>query len=401
MPTSVEYQWLRNGQVISSATDSTYELTQSDVDMTISVKLLAKRVGYISTEVISESTSLIQDSFRVVQTPSVSGVPQIGKTLLADEGEYFPAPNEYSYQWLRNGIPIMGANQREYVLSSEDFESTVSVTVIPILEGYYPDEHGSSNLLFVTGASSRLFNAGLLISDTQFFNGNAMSQTAVQNFLNEQVPNCEIGAGNPLRDPGIPFGNSYVATDCLPDFTQSTPDMAQQIGVCNSYQGAINETAASIIHKVGISCGISQKVLLSLIEKEQGLVTDTWPTERQYGFATGFACIDNGLPCPSDQSGFFYQVWSAAKQLKKYGSPPFTWYPVGQTVQINYSPNPSCGSSPVVIANRATAALYYYTPYTPNVAALSNLYGVGDNCSSYGIRNFWRLYFQWFGNPTG
>ena len=52
-----------------------------------------------------------------------------------------------------------------------------------------------------------------------------------------------------------------------------------------------------------------------------------------------------------------------------------------------------------MLANAATAALYYYTPYQPNAAALANLYGTGDSCSAYGNRNFWRLYRDWFGDP--
>jgi len=49
--------------------------------------------------------------------------------------------------------------------------------------------------------------------------------------------------------------------------------------------------------------------------------------------------------------------------------------------------------------NAATAALYNYTPYQPNKAALDNLYGSGNSCSAYGNRNFWRMYNDWFG-PT-
>jgi LysM repeat protein len=53
----------------------------------------------------------------------------------------------------------------------------------------------------------------------------------------------------------------------------------------------------------------------------------------------------------------------------------------------------------VAIKNQATAGLYYYTPYTPNDIALVNLASVGDSCSAYGNRNFWRVYNYWF-NPT-
>ncbi|MBC7404826.1 MAG: hypothetical protein H7252_03970 [Cytophaga sp.] len=51
--------------------------------------------------------------------------------------------------------------------------------------------------------------------------------------------------------------------------------------------------------------------------------------------------------------------------------------------------------------NQATAGLYNYTPYQPNTAALANLYGTGDSCSAYGNRNFWRMFYDWFGSTTG
>jgi hypothetical protein len=35
-----------------------------------------------------------------------------------------------------------------------------------------------------------------------------------------------------------------------------------------------------------------------------------------------------------------------------------------------------------------TPALDNHTPYEPKTAALANLYGSGDSCSSYGNRNF-------------
>jgi hypothetical protein len=241
------------------------------------------------------------------------------------------------------------------------------------------------------------FRAGNIISDENFFDTDAMSVSEVQAFLESRVPNCTINNGQPSRAAGASFGSTVIADTCLKDYSQATPNMAEQPGICSAYQGSSSESAASIIAKVGEACNISQKVLLVLLEKEQSLVTDTWPTVRQFTQATGFACYDNGQPCATEYSGFFYQVWSAARQFQRYGSSPFTWHPVGGTSNILYQANASqCGSQPVLIENRATAALYYYTPYTPNAAALANLYGTGDQCSSYGIRNFWRLYRDWF-----
>ena len=54
-------------------------------------------------------------------------------------------------------------------------------------------------------------------------------------------------------------------------------------------------------------------------------------------------------------------------------------------------------SSPVYIQNQATANLYYYTPYQPNAAAIRAGYGEGDGCSSYGNRNFFQYFTDWFG----
>jgi hypothetical protein len=252
------------------------------------------------------------------------------------------------------------------------------------------------------------FDAGNIISDAKFFDGYALSAGEVQSFLNSKVTNCTIDNGQPSHAAGAPYYSSSgalystVATKCLKDYTQSTPNMVGQAGLCSPYTGRSSESAATIIANIGEACNVSQKVLLVLLEKEQSLVRDTWPLVRQYDSATGFACYDNGQPCVGGYAGFFYQVWAAALQFQRYGSGSFTWYPVGQVSNILYQANnTSCGTRSTLIANRATAALYYYTPYTPNAAALSAGYGLGDACSAYGNRNFYQLYVDWFGSTQG
>ena len=229
------------------------------------------------------------------------------------------------------------------------------------------------------------FSAGNIISDYNFYNGSAMSAAEVQQFLNNQVTTCKAG---------------YT---CLKSYSQTSTTMAAN-AMCSQYTGAAGESAATIIYKVGVACGISQKVLLVTMQKEQGLVTATAPTSGAYSIAMGYACPDTS-GCDTTYYGFFNQVYWAAWQFKRYGNPPgtsnyFTWHPVGQVSQVQYNPNTACGSSGVLIQNAATAALYYYTPYQPNAAALANLYGTGDGCSSYGNRNFWTFYTDWFGSTT-
>lgn len=228
------------------------------------------------------------------------------------------------------------------------------------------------------------FSAGRIISDQVFFNTGTMSQASIQSFLTAKEQGCSAAYGYP----------------CLKDYTQSTSTRAVSYGRCSGYDGAANEPASQIIYKVSKACGINPQVLLVLLEKEQGLVSSKAPTSWKYQAATGYGCPDTSA-CNSLYYGFYNQVYRAAWQLKEYVVDPGYWrYHIGD-VAVQYSPNAACGSSVVKIENGPTAALYNYTPYQPNRAALNNLYGPGDACSAYGNRNFWVYFNNWFGSPTG
>jgi hypothetical protein len=144
-------------------------------------------------------------------------------------------------------------------------------------------------------------------------------------------------------------------------------------------------------------------VLLVTLQKEQGLVAASTPTSDMYRKAMGYACPDTGAGCDAYYNGFFNQLYSAAKQFQRYRANPTGYgYVVGRTNYIQWHPNAACGSSGVVIKNQATRSLYIYTPYQPNAAALAAGYGMPPvaqrACSSYGNRNFWLYFTDWFGS---
>jgi len=227
------------------------------------------------------------------------------------------------------------------------------------------------------------FDAGNIITDENFYNGSALTQAGVQAFLDG-------------RNPGT--CTSVTGTACLETYTTTSFDRPSN-ALCQSYEGVVNERASSIIAKVGQACGISQKVLLVLLQKEQSLVGIRNPTPATYASATGFGCPDDAA-CNPAEAGFFNQVYYAAFQFKNYGTANWAGrFPVGATSNIQYNPNTLCGSAPVTVSNKATQALYIYTPYQPNAAALNNPYGTGDDCSAYGNRNFSTIYSGWFGDP--
>jgi putative cell wall-binding protein len=230
------------------------------------------------------------------------------------------------------------------------------------------------------------FNAGTIIDDSNFYNGNAMSQAQIQTFLEEKEPGT---CGNTL---------------CLKLYTETTPSRPQLVSSstgrvrCNAYTGGTNDTAAAIIFKAQQACGISAKVILVTLQKEQGLVTKTAPSSAAMQRAMGYGCPDTA-PCAVTTLGFGNQVYTGALQLNTYRAANFGMQPGLHT--IAYNPTASCGTKSVQVTNYATAALYNYTPYTPNDAALANLYGTAPPCGAYGNRNFWVYYSTWFGDPQG
>jgi hypothetical protein len=240
--------------------------------------------------------------------------------------------------------------------------------------------------------SGSSFNSSRIIDDSVFFDSNSMGAQDVQAFLSSKVPNC---------DTNHEAGGGYTPPfTCLKDYRQNIQGKSADAYCTGAVSGGM-KSAAQIIKDVSVACSISPKVLIVLLQKEQSLITDTWPWPNQYEKATGYACPDTA-PCDPEFAGFFNQIWYAARQFQRYVKQPQSFnFASGKTSFVSYQANnPGCGGTNITIQNSATAALYNYTPYQPNAAALNNLYGTGDTCSAYGNRNFWRLFSDWFGSPV-
>lgn len=228
------------------------------------------------------------------------------------------------------------------------------------------------------------FNPGLIIADDEMTDSASLTADEIQDFLDTRGAGCS--------------GDS-----CLAAKTFDTNDEKKD-SLCDGYTKASGQTAAQIISGVATSCGINPKVLIVMLQKEQGLVTAANPTDKNYTIAMGLSCPDDG-DCDAAYYGFFNQVFGAAHRLKYYQAhfKDYNYRPK-QTAYIQYNPDKSCGGTKVYIENDATAVLYNYTPYQPNKAALEGLAdgsgGEGDSCSTYGNRNFTLFYNVWFGDPT-
>lgn len=225
------------------------------------------------------------------------------------------------------------------------------------------------------------FDPGNIMSDAVMSNYTSMSEAEIQKFLKSKNP-CNKKYDDEVKywqGQGYRYGIKGDRVLCMADDT---------------FNG---ESAAHIIWQTAQDYRINPQVLIVLLEKEQSLVSDPWPNHRQYAKATGFACPDTG-GCDAKEAGFKNQVRKAAALFRKVLDGGWSNYPAYATTYILYNPNSACGGTNVYIQNRATSALYRYTPYQPNAAALAAGTGTGNSCSSYGNRNFYNLFTNWFGS---
>lgn len=252
------------------------------------------------------------------------------------------------------------------------------------------------------------FKAGRIIDDIVFTNKFSMSSAQIQRFLESKVAGgaCDVAGTRPSTRWNAAANRYYTHAEwgalngnpapfvCLTNYRENPTTKQTNLGNPNvPIEGA--QTAAEIIYNAGQQYNINPQVLIVLLQKEQSLITDDWPWASQYSAATGAYCPDTAA-CDATKAGFGTQVREAARLFRYYMDSPFLYF-VGNNY-VRYNPNVSCGGTTLYIENLATEALYHYTPYQPNQAALNNLYGTGDACSAYGNRNFWRLFNEWFGS---
>ncbi|NQT49346.1 hypothetical protein HQ571_01480 [Candidatus Kuenenbacteria bacterium] len=180
------------------------------------------------------------------------------------------------------------------------------------------------------------FNNGYIISDQDLVNSSAMTLGEIQNFLDRR---------NGTLD-------TYTAID----------DDGEII------------TAAEIIFNASVEHVINPKFLLVMLQKEQSLVEDSSPTQKQYDWAMGYGICDS---CDMDDpsllkfKGFANQVDNTAGANRWYIDTEENWIKrPGNTYEID--------GEQVNIMNQATANLYNFTPHI------------------HGNYNFWKIWNRWF-----
>ncbi len=206
------------------------------------------------------------------------------------------------------------------------------------------------------------FNPNLIISDAELLDSGTMSLADIQQFLE--------------------MHGSYLANYRGEDYYGTVRSAAEIIynAATNSYDcSGIDINNPKDIEEAKAKCvkvSINPRFLLVLLQKEQSLIEDPSPKASQLDWAMGYGCPD-GAACSERWRGFGKQVNAAALQFYDYMmNPRYYHYQVGQSYTI-FNTN----RDPVVVtpANRATAALYNYTPHVYN--------------GNYNLWKLWQKYF--------
>ncbi len=182
-----------------------------------------------------------------------------------------------------------------------------------------------------------------------------------------------------ILDDADMFGLGIMTRDSIRDFLASKGSGLAHIKLTDI--DGEEKWPTDIVWRVATSYRINPKYLLALMQKEQSLVEDPSPSQKQLDWATGFAVCDScsmNDPALQQYKGFASQLeWAAKQHTEKYllqllgRGTTISGIAPGKAVKID--------GQTVIPANKATAMLYTYTPHL------------------HGNLNLWNIWQRWFG----
>ncbi|MRJ77987.1 hypothetical protein GEV29_15720 [Aeromicrobium sp. SMF47] len=107
--TTFAYQWLVDDSPVAGATKETFTPDVSAVGLAVRVRVTGSKGSASPVTRTSEPTAAVARATQPGSVPTVSGTPQIGRTLVADVGTWEPG-TFFTYQWATNGTNVSAAN---------------------------------------------------------------------------------------------------------------------------------------------------------------------------------------------------------------------------------------------------------------------------------------------------
>ncbi len=212
------------------------------------------------------------------------------------------------------------------------------------------------------------FNPEKILEDTDLLDCSSMSLADIQSFL--QSKGSYLANYSTLNT----HGTMKTAAEIIYDAARNNFNCD---GVTLSESPSEDEKAS----KCRRITTVNPKFLLVLLQKEASLIEDPSPAQARLDWATGYGCPDNWA-CNPYYKGFGKQVNSAALQFLAYMNEQSKYkYRAGNTYNFT-NPYGTISTSTMTVTpqNKATAALYNYTPHVFN--------------GNYNVFKLWNRYFS-------
>ena len=154
---AISYQWQANGEDIDGADQSTYLLTQTEVDKTVIV---------IASYTDNQGTEESVDSEPTATVDNINDAPEGEVTIsgIVGNNQILTASNNLSdvdglgaitYRWRADGVNIAGANQGTYLLTQADVNKTITVVAS------YTDAQGMQEFVPSNNTTTQILESAL------------------------------------------------------------------------------------------------------------------------------------------------------------------------------------------------------------------------------------------------
>lgn len=215
-------------------------------------------------------------------------------------------------------------------------------------------------------AKAQGFDPNNIISDLEILDYSSMDLAGIQKFLENKgsylaAYSCPDHEGIVKKASEIIYNAAVKNYDCDKAVLSDNPNEEEKKIKCKKI-------------------AINPKFLLVLLQKEQSLIEESSPSQKNLDWAAGYGCPDSG-GCNARWQGFGKQVNSAALQFRDYiDNPQYYTYKAGNSYSFT-NPYGTISQESIMVtpANQATAALYNYTPHVYN-----------------GNFNFYKIWQRWF-----